>query len=573
MKRTFAAFIGTAVLASPLFASALSVSEIKDQISGLVSQITSLQAQLKELRAMIALPPACAVAFSPKETTLGTKVKVVWNSRNAVAASWVPDTSGKDNLPVPAGTPGLTGSAYLIASVSGQPSLTLEVANQSGVTNRCTGTLKVNGSPTSCPVYDPIPCSGTLVSQGVDANGCQLPLICVPGTASSTVSLSVDASSPSYQTVAAGSSGVVVGVYKLRASGENYTLSKLGLTAVRGSYGSSSTGSGGGASVGGDVTQVSLYSAGGALLGTAIFAGLNQTATSALANPLLLKRDVDTTIIVKADMGSIGVAQPGGIANLITIDPLNYEATGETTGSTVRGAGVMGVAGVRVFRSFPTFALDALPSTGIVDGRLMRFKVSANAAGGVGFKRFAFQIAPTSVSLSNIALYAYADPAYSQAIAGQGIGGKIGTTVPVASTSPGIVIYEAATPLEVPAGTTYYFELRATVAGAGPSSLVMTQLLTDADPPAPALGYNARPINALPIDHLVWSGNSTTTSQPLDVDWFNGYGVPGLSSTAVSQARVAVATGAAVADADPGVMSQLGNVLAALASLLASFRL
>ena len=36
---------------------------------------------------------------------------------------------------------------------------------------------------------------------------------------------------------------------------------------------------------------------------------------------------------------------------------------------------------------------------------------------------------------------------------------------------------------------------------------------------------------------FVWSGNSTTTSSIHDIDWSNGYSLPGLSSSGLIQTR------------------------------------
>jgi hypothetical protein len=73
-----------------------------------------------------------------------------------------------------------------------------------------------------------------------------------------TVTAAVDSSSPSYNVAAAGTTGVTLGVIKLRASNENVNLNKIGLNAASGLYGTASTGSGGSASASGDIMTVYL---------------------------------------------------------------------------------------------------------------------------------------------------------------------------------------------------------------------------------------------------------------------------------------------------------------------------
>src|SRR5262249_19810477 len=131
-----------------------------------------------------------------------------------------------------------------------------------------------------------------------------------------SVAVTVDSSSPSYQVAAAGTTGVTVGVIKIRASNESFNLNKLGLTASStvtlsaGQYGTASTGSGGAATAAGDIMTVYLYQ-GSTLLGTATFLGGSAVATSTFSTPLMVTRDVDTLITVKADLAQIGVSSAG----------------------------------------------------------------------------------------------------------------------------------------------------------------------------------------------------------------------------------------------------------------------
>ena len=353
-----------------------------------------------------------------------------------------------------------------------------------------------------------------------------------------SVTVTIDSSSPSYAVNAGGTTGVVMSVIKLRATNENVNLTKLGLTVGNGSYLAKATGSGNQSYGSADLTQVYLYNSSGTLLGTATFTGTNNTATSTLNVPLTLTRDTDVTITVKADLANIGVSAPGGIGNLVKVDPLNFEGTGASSGSTIKGAASGTSAGVRLFKSYPSLALETLPSTGVADGRLMHFKVTANTAGSIGISKFTFKVSTTSATVTNIDLYGFTDSAYSQAVSGQGTGGQIGSQV--ASAINGTAFsYTPTNPLQIPAGQTYYFELRAAVSGVTTGSSVVTTLVGDSGFPTvnDVVNYNVATSSALSASNFIWSGNSTSTSVAADVDWSNGASLPGLPSSGIIQTR------------------------------------
>jgi len=164
--------------------------------------------------------------------------------------------------------------------------------------------------------------------------------------------------------------------------------------------------------------------------------------------------------------------------------------------------------------------------------------VTANSAGNVGISQFDFKISTSSgVTFTNLGLFGYTDSAYSVPISGQGTSGQIGSTVSSTSTTVTTLpfaITNSATPIEVPAGQTYYFELRGTTAGGTTGSSITTTLQGDASiantmvsttTAAGNSGYN-----------FAWSPNATTTSTGPTNDWTNGYGVVGLPSGGFSQA-------------------------------------
>jgi len=347
--------------------------------------------------------------------------------------------------------------------------------------------------------------------------------------ASGSLTLSTDSSAPSYALVAGGATGQTVNVIKLRAANEALTLTKLGLTLTNTASSSSS-----------DLTQVYIYD-GATLVGTATFTGSNTTATSTLTTAVTLPKDTDKTLTVKADIADIGTGQPGTAGHLVAVDALNAEASGSASGSTVTASATgSGSSGVRMLNSYPTVALDTLPSTGLADGRLMRFKVTANAAGSIGLGQFVFAISTTTASVTNIQLFAYTDSAYSSAVSGQGTSGQIGSTVSTAVNGTDFEIEVSSTPLQVPAGDTRYFELRASVTGVASGASVVTTLQGDAAYPVLAASTfmtKFATVDSDTNDDFIWSPNSTTTAVLLDNDWTNGYGVAGLPSAGLIQTR------------------------------------
>jgi hypothetical protein len=369
--------------------------------------------------------------------------------------------------------------------------------------------------------------------------------------ANGSFTASVDPSSPSYTLVAGGSTGVTTSVIKFRATNESVNLNKIGLTLTAVTTGNS-------ANVAQNLGTVYLYNASGALIGTATFTGSNTTATSTLSSPLLLTKDTDVLVTVKADFADVGTGLPGVEGDLIKIDPTNAEGSGLSSGATLTTSGVTaGVAGVRLFNTFPTISLDSLSSTGVGDGRLLRFKVTADSHGDVGIYRFTFTLATTTLSVTNIGLFGYTDAGYSSpmsgnfAVGGTSSSGQVDENVATSTCSNGAInktnasstcaststlvtlgIQAAGNPVEVPAGTTRYFELRGSIAGNASGAAVVTKMLADtsaATGTAPTLNGGA--------SNFVWSPNATTTASFSSNDWTTGYGIVGFPSSGLLQSR------------------------------------
>lgn len=348
------------------------------------------------------------------------------------------------------------------------------------------------------------------------------------GTGSLVVSTSP--SSPSYAIAAAGTTGNTAGVVRFRAANEAMTLTRMGLKLTNTASSSSS-----------DLVQVSIWD-GGTQVGTATFTGGSTVATSTTMT-VTLPKDADKDLTIKIDLAQVGTGQTGTQGALIAIDynaadTTGTQATGQGSGTTINATGSTAVSGVRLFKSFPVVALNAgtaLSGTGMADGKLIRFAVTANSNGGIGLNQFKFTIATSSgISVTGVNLYGYTDTSYSTGISGFTSGQLMTSNV---TGVTGAVTVTPSAVINVPAGTTYYFELRGTVTGTVTGSSVITTLLGDSAYPSLAahMGTSAAVVTA--SGNLVWSPNATTTSAAAHVDWTNGYGVVGLPSSGLIWSR------------------------------------
>lgn len=361
------------------------------------------------------------------------------------------------------------------------------------------------------------------------------------GAGSTTVT--TDASSPSYSLVAAGgASEVTIGALKFRATNEAVNLQRIGLALTNAA-----------SSAPGDLVKVSIYD-GAVKVGEATFVGSQTTGTSTLMSSVLLPKDTDKTLTVKAQLASIGTSQAVTFSgHLLAIDvdtnSTNTQGTGVDSGNTINVTGSSAVAGVRILKSYPTLALDTLSSTGVNDGRLMRFKVTADAAGPISLTEFNFLFATTSVTLSNVSVYGFTDSGYSQPISGVQTGGLWAAANSMSAWASSATNIEfvanngsADTAVQVPAGQTRYFEVRGSVAGVVSGSSVTTTLRgSTAFVGCGASGATVNPLCQAAAaglgNALIWSPNTTTTPVRTDLDWTGGFGVPGLPSNGLIQTR------------------------------------
>jgi hypothetical protein len=117
------------------------------------------------------------------------------------------------------------------------------------------------------------------------------------------------------------------------------------------------------------------------------------------------------------------------------------------------------------------------------------------------------------------------------------------TNITPTSSTPSMSVYPqttgaATTTVQVPAGSTYYFEVRGTVAGSGTSYSVTTTLNGDnAYPSLSASMASVATVDAGSARSFIWSPNSTTTAAVANDDWTNGYGLMGLPASGLIQTR------------------------------------
>jgi hypothetical protein len=447
----------------------------------------------------------------------------------------------------------LNGGSNVVNPSTGSASYTATLDNPVTVTK---GTVKTLGircnvastATTSSTFAWSLQSAGNFTFTGATSNSTisgstsgSSPTITVTISAGSTT-VTTDASSPSYKTVSAGSTDVTVGALKFHASNEAFNMTKLGLVLTSASASSSS----------GDLVKVNIYD-GATKVGEAFFASGATSATSTLSTVVVVPKDGDKVLTLKADLADIGTGQAVTFSgHLLKVDYENAEGTGFDSGSTQQlgaGAGSTSVAGARILKSYPTVAKDTLGSTGLADGELMRFKVTADAKGPISITELNFGFATTSVTLSNVNVYVYEDANYSLGASGLQSGGMFSSTNPMsawASSSSNVEFTaysgSASTTIQIPAGATRYFAVRGSVAGVVSGSSITTTLKGASSFTTCAASANTtNPLCTAAAsgfgNDFIWSPNSTTTPVRADQDWTGGYGVSGLPSTGLTNTR------------------------------------
>ena len=333
--------------------------------------------------------------------------------------------------------------------------------------------------------------------------------------------VTTDPSSPAYSLAVAGTSGVTLGAFRFSAKGEDVRLDRVGISLADSAYS-------------GDITQLTLWD-GGSLVATAVITGSKLIAISTAFSNFTIPRDSSRLLTIKGDLAAIGVGQPGRAGDLVRVNiTSDTYGIGVSSGSSIQlGSSGEQSAGVRVFRTVPTVARITPSSSTLiaqVGFTLYQFSIKADAANDLSI----YQVTPVigvsspssangSVSVSNLKIYAYTDSSFSSGVPGF----TDGQVAAISTVSNGRNAVVLSSPLTIPKGQTYYFNIRADVTqtpgNAGSSGSVTTNLAGDTS-------YAADTATQISSSSFVWSPNDLNMSAPSDRDWTNGFGVSGLPS-------------------------------------------
>ncbi|MBI4691894.1 MAG: hypothetical protein HY773_00385 [Candidatus Terrybacteria bacterium] len=211
------------------------------------------------------------------------------------------------------------------------------------------------------------------------------------GTASFTAAK--DSSSPAYAIAAAGTSGLTAGVLKFAATNDAITLNRVALQLTNTSTSSAT-----------DLTKVYLYD-GATKVGESLFTG-SATTTAVTVSGVTIPKDGSKVLTIKVDAASMDATNASTLEGaFIAVDLDGDGQAGSTYGTSSSGASVTptltdtAVAGFRVFKSYPTFARIAVPSSTLVAGTmdLYRFSVTASPSTGNGIGIQTFTVQPITL--------------------------------------------------------------------------------------------------------------------------------------------------------------------------------
>lgn len=154
--------------------------------------------------------PTCSLRADPSAVAPNIPTVLTWSSTGATNAQWVSDTSGKDNIPPPSGTPATSGSMSFTPSITVSqgttqiPSVTLQVSGPGG-SSTCTTYISVVASEQAA--FD-----NTVFTQG------STPTPTISGTASGVSQVGVVLSNSGGKAYGSGSIPVVNGHWSVTVS-------------------------------------------------------------------------------------------------------------------------------------------------------------------------------------------------------------------------------------------------------------------------------------------------------------------------------------------------------------------
>jgi hypothetical protein len=290
-------------------------------------------------------------------------------------------------------------------------------------------------------------------------------------SASGTLTVTQDASTPDSDIVLAGTDNVVFSKIKFTAQDEQWTVKELrvdlatpgnesSIENVKITYGTT--------------TQTASLAG-----GYADFSGMNW----------VIPQDGEKILTISADLAEINssVATTGRSLTLgISSTADTFKADGEsgTQDTTAAGSDVNGNA-MYVRKTRPTVATAALPTSNLLDGTkvINKFTVSADAAGEVDLKKLSWDIIvndndDAGLSATNWSLYKNGS---GTKIAGLwSNASSTSTTGAIAFTDgSGVLMFEPTNEIAIGAGNMATFELKALVAGSAQYDSISSSLLND----------------------------------------------------------------------------------------------
>ena len=343
-----------------------------------------------------------------------------------------------------------------------------------------------------------------------------------------SLSIAVDALSPAYSLATGGSTGVTMSAVRLSAIDEDVAINEINVNLLTGdSYPSNAN----------SISKVTLWN-GAQLLGQGYFVGNAANTWIVPATPLVVPKNSNATVTVKADLSPIGTAQLGKSGDLLKLLVISVRGTGASSGSTIiaNNSSFDSIAGVRVFRTVPTVARITPPSSALIAQTgvtLYQFSIKADAANDLAVYQLTPVILVSTASeasgetkVSNLKIYAYTDPSFTSGAPGF-VDGQVAATIPTVSNGRNAVVMSS--PLVIPRGGTYYFKIVADITQkAGTTNSAGTVVTSLAGDPSYAFGTASQ----ISGSAFVWSPLSIfSTASPNNSDWTNGFGVPGLPSS------------------------------------------
>ncbi len=389
-----------------------------------------------------------------------------------------------------------------------------------------------------------------------------------------------DTSSPGYKIVAAGTTNVELVKIRFAAANENIDLKKVALELTNVASNSPQNLVGGKVTLWDGTTQV----------GEAVFS-TSDFATSSSLTGFIVPRNGAKVLTVKGDLA--GISTDDVVARSGDLLVVNYDGDSVALANGTYGVGVSSgnnvtpsgsdtaASGVRIMKAYPILAKLSVPSNSLTSGSvsgkaLYRFSITASN-GDIAVYKWSFSVSSSSIlgTTSTYGLYTYIDSAdtidstftsdglinYGNCVNGRnnvlattavpgGAAGEADSPILIdIYPDKGTTACAATTTYIIPSGATRYFTFKASTIGIEAISGVQTSISVDLEGDAayPVLltgtygpmgvasstaGGGIGSIDTDTNNDFIWSPISTTTANSKDdVDWTNGYLVPGLPTT------------------------------------------